>query len=166
MHLILCIYPCWYNSTARVKTVMVPALETAHRKGSMTRDIKMRETIGPLGRLATKIPILFFRKEGTKVLPARTCVVLCVTHRRPDRYDECVILYHSGHVSDRETDRGRVNDISMCSLEESIHISTHHFCWALNMACVRVHVCALSETHLPRSRHLKPRWASEFSSTL
>lgn len=162
----LCIYPCWYNSTATVKTVMVPSLETAHRKDSMTRDIKMKETRGPLGRLATKILILSFRKEGTKVLPACTCVVLCVMHRRPYRYDECVILYNSGHLSDRETDRGRVNDITVRSLEESIHISTHHFCWALNMACVRVHMCALAEAHLSRCRRLKPWWASEGPSIL
>lgn len=105
---------------------MVPLLETAHRKDSMTCDIKMRQTRGPLGRLATKILILSFRKEGTKVLPACTCVFLCVMHQRPYRYDECVTLYNSGHLSDRETAIGRANDIS--SLEESIHISTHHFC--------------------------------------
>lgn len=99
---------------------MVPSLETAHRKDSMTCDIKMRETRGPLGRLATKTLILSFRKEETKVLPACTCVVLCVMHRRPYRYDERVILYNSGHLTDREMDKGRVNDISMPSLEAPI----------------------------------------------
>lgn len=61
----------------------------------------MRETKGPLGHLATKILIPFFRKERIKGRPACTCVVFCVMHHRPYRYNECVILYNSGHLRDR-----------------------------------------------------------------
>lgn len=62
------------------------------------------------------------------MLSVCTCVVLCVMHLRPHRYDECVILDNCGHLSDGQTDRVGVNDISMRSLEESIHIRTHHVC--------------------------------------
>lgn len=54
------------------------------------------------------------------------------------RDDECMILHTSEHLSDRDrqTDRGRMNDIRIRALEQRIFIGTHCFCWVLNVVCV------------------------------
>lgn len=89
MHPILCIYPCWYDSTAIVRRqwgVMVASLAKPTKKIAWNEcDIEMRETRGALGRLATK-SLNFLIKEGTKVLSAWVCecVCMCERGRMPD----------------------------------------------------------------------------------
>lgn len=155
MHLILCIYPCWYNSTASVKTVMVPSLETAHRKDSMTCDIKMRGTRAPLGHLATKILIFSFRKVGTKVLCWCRCVCFCVscTGGPEDMMNAWSYTTLGSWVTERQTEAKWMISVRVLwkrGFTSAPITSAEPWIW-------RVYACALSETHLPRCRHLKPR---------
>lgn len=79
---------------------------------------------------------------------------VCVPDRewRLWRDDECMILHTSEHLSDRErqTDRGRMNDIRIRALEQRILIGTHCFCWVLNVVCVCLGVFYLLRKPFPQ----------------
>lgn len=96
----------------------------------------MRETRGALGRLATKslhLFIFFFDKRGDKSVACMS-VCACVSHNRGfwDMMNVWSYAPQGIWVTDRQTDRGGMNDIRIHSLEQRIHI----FCWALNAVCV------------------------------
>lgn len=81
---------------------MVPSLETAHRKDSMTCDIKMRETRGPLGRLATKILIFFLQKRRNK--GARVCFYVSRTGGPADMMNAWSYTALGSWVTERQTE--------------------------------------------------------------
>lgn len=148
MHPILCIYLCWYiwQRSHSEETVRHNSgfSGTAHEKDSMKWmwywDERYKECIGSF---SSQIPSFFF------ICKRRDKSIGCLSVWEPDREqrlwrdDECMILHTSEHLSDRgkKTDRRRMNDIRMHTLEQRTHIGTHSFCWALNVACVCLCVC-------------------------
>lgn len=103
---ILCIYPCWYDSTVTVKrqwAVMVASLAEAHEEDSMKwmwyRDERDK---GCIGSFSHQIPQFFDKRRDKSVASKRECV--CVPDREPKlwRDDECMILHTSERLSDRD----------------------------------------------------------------